>query len=358
MHNLPLKTKVALHGATHIGPRVLLITFLSVLVVAASGCKKAESPRSYKVIDTGMWTAEPGGPIKWLDNERVLFPSNEKLAPGGGPARMTVWKPATGQVEFFQPWRASVCVEDGQVVYGVTDATGKNVTYYRGPVENPQEYPAPRPNMHIKRNFGCGWAEKDSREERIKFPYRIKLQGQNYLEVSGENEFSIPDVRNEKVVYFEREDATPVTLPNYKNMPDTYSPKFIKWRSAYFISPHHYHPDRPPHLWWLERDGRVQEEPLPASLPFPIEGGIDFFPTPNGIFIHYNGGDLKKDRGGYFLKDGRIERIFRVSGSGVELSPDGCRVVFDHAKDEKDYFSKVKPYRTLKMIDFCIQGGK
>jgi hypothetical protein len=335
-----------------------LITLLSALAITTAGCEKQEQSSSYKLIDTGMWTSLPGGPIKWLDNERVLFPSNDKLAPSGGPARMTVWKPVTGQVEFFQPWRMDVCVEDGQVVYGVNDTTGKNVTYYRGPVENPQEYPSPRPNMYMRRNYGCGWEEKDIREERIKFPYRIKLRGQNYLEIFGENEFSIPDVRNEKVVYFEREDATPVTLPNYKNMPDTYSIKHIEWRNAYLISPNHYHPNRPPHLWWLERNGRVLEEPLPASLPFPMEGGIDFFPTPKGIFIHYSGGDPRKDSGGYLLKDGNLERIFSDSGRGVELSPDGCRVVFDHAQNFKDYLSKVKPHRTLKMIDFCNQGGR
>lgn len=356
MHNLPLKTKVALHGATHIGPRVLLITFLSVLVVAASGCKKAESPRSYKVIDTGMWTAEPGGPIKWLDNERVLFPSNEKLAPGGGPARMTVWKPATGQVEFFQPWRASVCVEDGQVVYGVTDATGKNVTYYRGPVENPQEYPAPRPNMHIKRNFGCGWAENDSRVGLRSGPYLIKMKEENYIEIIN----SINDLNDggRIAVYHERKEAKPIQLPFLLDGKDNYQPEFIEWRNAYLVSPNHYHPNKPLHLWWLERDGRVQEEPLPASLPFPIEGGIDFFPTPNGIFIHYNGGDLKKDRGGYFLKDGRIDRIFSDTARGIELSPDGCRVVFDHAEHFRDYLSRARPHRTLKMINFCTQGDK
>lgn len=333
-----------------------LITLMSVVVIASTGCKKEEPPRSYKIIDTGMWTSVPGDPIKWLDNERVLFPSNEKLTPGGGPARMTVWKPATGQVEFFQPWSGDLCVEDAQVVYGVNDATGKKTTYYRGPVENPQEYPPPRPDMYMRRNYGCGWTDKDSRVGLSAGPYLIKMKDENYLDIiNSSNDLNGGD---RIAVYYERTGAKAVQLPFHLDGKGYYRPEYIEWRNAYFISPNHYHPNQPLHLWWLQRDGRILEEPLPTSLPFPMEGGIDFFPTPNGIFIHYSGGDPRKDSGGYLLKDGNIDRIFSDSGRGVELSPDGCRVVFDHADNFKAYFSKVKPYRTLKIIDFCSQGEK
>lgn len=279
---------------------------------------------------------------------------------------MTVWRPATGQLEFFQPWRSDVCVEDSQVVYGVNDATGKNVTYYRGPVENPQEYPPPRHNMYMRKNFSCGWAEKDIRESRASIPYRIRLRDDNFLEITGENPNPEPDPQNLRksspvahtAAYHEREGSNAVPLPLMLSGWDSYYPNYIEWRNAYLIAPDAYYPGRRIRLWWIERDGRILEEQLPESLSFPAPGGIAFYPTPNGIFIHYNGGDLKKVRGGYFLKNDKLEQLIKANLHGVALSPDGCRVVFDHAQNPNDYLSKEKPHRTLKMIDFCIQGGK
>lgn len=327
---------------------ILLVTIIFTFV----GCKNNEEQKTYKIIDTGMWTGDGGGRYKWLDNERVLFPSNETLLPQTGPSRMTVWNTVTGKVDFYQPWQSSICVDDGKIVFAVTDAQTKKITYYKGPVENPKEYPPPKPNMFMSRNYRCEWIDKDRREgqNNYLYPYRIKMRGDNYLEVN-KKEMSQPGICDEQFTFYDKDGGIPYDLPTAG-----FLPKYIQWRNAYLISPHQYTPHKPIKLYWLERDGQINLIPMPSDLPFPMKGGIGFLPTPNGMFIHYNGGDLIKDRGGYYFSKGKLEKLFHGGGHNVELSPNGCKAIFDHVENQRDYFSMGKKHRTLRLIDFCAQG--
>ena len=324
-----------------------------------------------------MWTSDGGGgKTWWLDNERILFPSNEKLVPGGGPTKMMVWNLFTGRVE-PSPLTSVICAREGQVFFARRDNATNRVTYYRGPLENPREYPPHGPDMRFDERFDCGWAPKNT---RANVPYRVNLKGENYLEVRkadpeqgvwpretfGKQHFKQANSCFDKttfggpilqtVFYIHRAGEKGFELPFQLGGWNGYDLEYVEWRKAYLVKPDQYYVDKQLRLWWLERNGNIQEEPLPDKLPFPSAGGIDFHPVKKGIFVSYNGGSLSDSDGGYLIREGKVERVIKHMVHKLAVSPDGCRVVFEHARNTNEYYSQKMPYRTLKIIDFC-QGG-
>jgi hypothetical protein len=87
-------------------------------------------------------------------------------------------------------------------------------------------------------------------------------------------------------------------------------------------------------------------------------GGIDFYPVKVGILVRYSGASPMGLDGGYLIHDGKIDRIFKHIPQVIAISPDGCHVAFAHARNTKEYYSRKKPYRTLKYINFCEEGKK
>lgn len=333
---------------------LLSITFI------LPGCDRAENTTPYKVVDSGMWTSDyGGGKAWWLDNERILFPSNEKLVPGGGPTKMMVWNLSTGRVE-PSPLTSVICAREGQVFFARRDNATNRVTYYRGPLENPREYPPPGPDMRLDDRFGCGWAPKTNFGiVPVNIPHQYSLLGENYLEFVERSTYS----KVGKMVYHERPGSIAIPMPFYIT-PFGYEVSFCAWRDAYLVSPGQYIPDDPYYhsLWWLERDGKIKKERLPLKLPWPARGATEFYPIKAGFLALYNGGGSRSmtnsgARGLYLVKGEKIQLILGGSIHGVSVSHDGCRVAFSHAKNTKEYYSQKKPNRTLKIINLCA-GGK
>src|SRR4030042_1839727 len=87
---------------------LLILVFIVAFITFSSGCEAQEKENAtpYKVVDSGIWT---------------------------------------------------------NADYALRNKTTNKVTYYRGPLDNPQEYPFPGPNMLIDDCFDCGWVPKGSR---------------------------------------------------------------------------------------------------------------------------------------------------------------------------------------------------
>ena len=158
-------------------------------------------------------------------------------------------------------------------------------------------------------------------------------------------------------MYYEKPDGKPVTLPFQLGGWNGYEVSYIERLDSYLVSPDQYYVDKPIQIWWLERNGTVRKEPLPDSLRFPYAGVISFHPVKGGILVDYGGGSLSGDAGGYLVHDGKVTRITKQPISAVSVSPDGCIIAFEHARNTKEYYSSQKPYRTLKFINLC-EGGK
>ncbi|TAN41565.1 MAG: hypothetical protein EPN22_15045 [Nitrospirae bacterium] len=341
---------------------IIRLLMLVILALFCVGCDRKGISAEFKVVDSGAWIGSSNfQQTWWLDNERVLFISNKALSPSAAPQMITIWNVKTGQIDFSHPSKAIICVQDGQVFFATKDeATGKR-KHYRGTLENPQEYPMPGPNMRIDDRFDCDWVPKFSRA----VPYKIKLKGDNYLEIT-EERLGAPVFSSGKTRYYERLDMTPIPLPVYTDLSLPYSIRFNQLRNAYLISPAGYIPGDNRHsMWWLSRDGQLTQVPFPKKIILPVQGGFTggVRPLREGFLILYNGGGTMSmtntgARGLYRIKRDDMEKVLLGEIHGLSISPDGCRAAFSHARNTKEDLSLTKPYRTVKTINFCEGGNK
>ena len=293
---------------------------------------------------------------------------------------MMVLNISTGQVSSVS-LKNVICVRDGKVLWGEKDTSTNVMTYYRGTLNDHQVYLAPKSDMCIDSRFDCGWVQQMTFGMiPTKIPYKAKLLDENYLEIiksqpdptempqelTGKNSLASGSIQSKiarggpqqyEINYYANFDSLAIYMPFRLGGWNGYGIKYIKWRDAYLVRPDQYYVDKIMHVWWVERSGVVHEETIPDKVPFPFSGGIDFHPVREGLFISYNGGSLSGDSGGYLLRDGKIERLTEQIAHKVSISPDGCTVAFVDAKKASDYFSKEKPFRTLKTINFC-EGRK
>jgi len=328
---------------------------LILCAVIFPGCQK-ENISPYKVVDSGIWTY-PEGLEKtfWLDNERALFISSKNLLPEKSPKFIKIWNTKTGQVDSSHEVTHLLCVQDGQVFFAAKDeATGKR-THYRGPLDNPKEYPAPGPNMWLDDRFDCGWVPTATwRTYPDRFPYMRKLRGENYLKAVD------PKTKTSKgkSVYYPLLNSKGKEMPLYFSL---YSISYSEFLDAYVVDKGMYDPANPEmrSFWILGRDGSLKEVPFPHAM---LKGRLTIYPLKHGYLADYNSGKYTNtdpgDRGLWLMDGDKALRLIVGAIHGISVSPDGCHVAFIHARNSKEYFSQTKPYRTVKTINFCEGGGK
>jgi hypothetical protein len=323
-----------------------------------AGCDRPTEESPFKVIDTGFWVSPTSNEQTWwLDNDRILFPSGKDLIPNRLPNKIKVWSLSTGQL-VSSDLDSVTCVREGQVFYGVKNGSAnKMATFFRGPFENAKEHPNPdgsdsmHPENHSMRldsTFDCDWVPKDP--PSIGGPYRFKLRGENYLNVLEPRTQSSKG----KAIYHVSPDDPGREVPFYGF---TYS----EFLDAYVVDKGIFDPVKPEtsSFWILERNGDLKEVPYPKTL---LHGRVTMYPVKQGYLVEYNSGRTTEtdpgDRGLYLINGEKVQRLIVGSIHGISISPDGCKVAFVHARNTKEYFSRVKPYRTLKVIDFCSGGDK
>lgn len=344
--------------------RTLFAALLALTTVCGCSDKKQVSS-PYKVIDSGIWIdPSPEGKVFWLDNERAVFVTYTSLRPGGGAKALTIWTPKTGKIE--QPFfaTAAYCAQDGIVSFGTLGENGKHQNY-RGPLDGLQEDPPPD-NSTFDSYFDCNWIPPRAIS---KPPYFYKLKDDNWLEIiKSDRERS---TERGEARYYENRNTPPVSLPIYADVTGKYEIRYNQLRDAYFISPAGYVPDDWYYhsLWWLQRDGTITEEPLPIPLSFvklikdlpkgSWYGGMHFYPLRDGYLINSGIGGKRSmtdvgDMGLYLMKNGNIEKLLSGTNGSVNISPDGCWAVFNHARNHQEALSKTPPYNTVKAINLCV----
>ena len=336
-----------------------------------------ERSSDYKVVDSGFWSA-PSNKTFWLDNHRVMFKSNEALAPGPD-YKITVWDTSTGEVSFSHPWEkgsAVICVKDGQVFYHTRNQKNNKSTFYRGPLDQLQPCPRPNKNMVIDERMDCDWEYRSGQYESPggPYPYEYRLLGMNYLRVVGrmddsnlapqtnavrmtQEDQSIKEdssaLNTLKVVYYERPGSPGVVLPvQFGRRGDCgfYNIQYIKWKNAYFFSPGQYYENIVPRVWWLSPHGKAKEEKLPQNLPFTT-ALISFYPVRAGLFVTIGG--YPNEPGAYLIQDGKVTPLIKYPVFDVSISPDGCKAAFGHTTNMRKLGHGYDKDRTIKMIDFC-----
>ena len=287
----------------HVFTLNILLRVLTVSLVL-SGCDARIGDSPYQVIDTGYWSAEVNllAEPSWLDNERIIFTSSDTLKPEKPPYRVKVLNTTTGQIVSTN-LSSFICVRNGQVFYGVKDDGTDTVTYYRGPLENAKEHPAPGPDMVMDEQYECDWIQRGPPD---RLHYHSKLLGKNSVEIIEErrrlDEYQMRPKQRErarkagedrgpegKVLYHRDENDSGRLLPSG-------SVSYSEYLDAYVVGHGYYDPQWPEtrSFWILARNGNLKEIPYPKTT---LVGRNDLFPVKPGYLVHYNGGPLTEKEG-------------------------------------------------------------
>lgn len=371
--SLPRKPDTHSPNHTFSAEDILSLLLAGIFLLAGCGKQSVGSPipdSPYKVIDTGYWNAEvnPLAEPLWLDNERIIFTSTESLTPGKRPYSVKVWNIKTGKIVSMD-LESVRCVRDGQVVYMKKGTSNNSWIYYRGPLENAKEHPAPGPDMKMDEVFDCDWVPMENYNDKP-LPHRFKLHGENYVEILEartrlfEHEKQPRDRKREKetgdlgtkgkFIYHHNANDPGRAMPPHSWDGITYS----EYLDAYAVGMNYYDPREPEtrSFWILQRNGDLKEITYPKTT---LEGRNALFPVKPGYLVHYNGGPLteeKDTRGLYLIQGEQVQRLIIGVVHHVSISPDGCKAAFIQASNVKEDISTQKPYRTVKLINFC-QGG-
>ena len=324
----------------------------------------------YKVIDTGIWPADFNSltePV-WLDNERIFIHTTANYNFGRPPYQSVIYNTKTKEITAAPLSDIAIsCIRDGNIMYGEKKPNGE-VVAYRGTIDNAIEHQAPEPNMHVDTNYDCDWDFNESATERDVLPYKAKLYKDNFIEIferttrlaehernRWEREHGVPQVGGVlgKILYYPYEGAKGTKLPPLGGeMGIPYS----EYLQSYVIGMQYYDPEEPESLsfWLLNRNGELKEVPYPTNM---LIGKAYALPIKVGYLVEYNSGKFTMNdpgaRGLYLISNDKIQPLIIGDVQNVRVSPNGCQVTFIHASNTSEYLSTTKPYRTLKLIDFC-----
>ncbi|HOW54331.1 MAG TPA: hypothetical protein PLR60_06700 [Syntrophorhabdaceae bacterium] len=323
----------------------------------------------YKVVDSETWPVSDSiTKVLWLDNDRVFFHSNERMAPAKSPRRGVVWDTKKKTVSlsiFLGDYNESgnvVCVrDDGQVLFYKKDKdTGKR-SYCLGSIDGEsKEHPLPNADMVMDARFDCDWV---TRKKYVHLPAFHKLRGENYLEIV---KYGKEDLSRKwhpgKLLYHEREGAKPVEMP-FETEAAGFS-HYVAYSSILdaYVAYQYGNPVDPAtgRYWILKRDGTFTGHAYPRTMPKQSIHAL--FPVRRGYLVHGSGGKriTYSDSGdaGLYLMDGdQYQMLIKGNIHQIAISPDGCKVAFEHARSIEESSSRTRPYRTMKMVDLCKQGG-
>lgn len=340
---------------------------------ALSGCDaKSRVGSPYKVIDTGYWNAGVNSLTEplWLDNERILFPSTESLAPGKRPYHVKVLNTITGKLVSTH-FHLAMCVRDGVAVFREKNESGKWIEYRGTPESYREELGSRRhlgqysPGQMFDMNFDCGWVPVRNYNDKP-LPHRFKLHGENYTEVLEKRTKRFE--YQKRPVDRKREQETGEHLgPEGKvfyhrdeNDPGRIMPSggisYSEFLGAYVVGHGYYSPKWPETRSFsiLQRNGDLQEIPYPKTLH---EGQLELYPIKLGYLVKYHSDPIPGtdpfNKALYLMQGEQMRRLITGSIHHVSISPDGCKAAFIHAKNIKEDISTQKPHRTVKLINFC-----
>jgi len=327
----------------------LIGLLLTVVALTLSGCdakNEDEDVSPYKVIDTGFWNANVNSlwePL-WLDNDRLMFASTENLkADGSLPIRLKILDTRTGEV-ISTPFYTAFCARNGIALFHIKDKlTGKG-TDYRGTPENYHPEPQHSDNERFDPTFDCDWVPKATfgRLGFFQFPVKVKLRGDNYIEI----------LEPGKPFYHADENAPGVSISNM-------SVQFLVWKHSEFLGAYvasgGYDPQDPNASSFaiLHYNGELNIIAYPKTV-FP--GNNYIYPVKIGLLLHHSGDPTMTNHGNgglYLIQGEKVKRLIFGTFGRVAVSPDGCKAAIGHAFTiREDLFMPISK-RTIKFINLC-----
>jgi hypothetical protein len=337
-----------------------------VLVQAMAACAEVGS---YAVKDSGRTSRGIHG---WLDNERVLFQSEQSTAPklqGNSSGKgQYIWNVSTGQVtkDTTLEGASTICLRGDSLTFIRKSATDDKkwlvvVRTKAGETESPLI------NTQWFNRFTCRYY--DQKPEWIIPNHQTLplLDGHGYLDWSptiGPDSFRNKPLKFRINFASEWMDLPIGTREVWHNLV-----KYAPFKNSYLLYPITYidrdtgkeepigpwPQGKPVPVWWLNPDGIVTTETVPY-VRFMRGGSRSYFPTQVGIFITTHKADdvgQPGDAGGYLARNGQVTKVITGLLDSVSISPDGCRVAFIHDPYDTVYGNDRLDRITVKSINVC-----
>lgn len=345
---------------------------------------------------------EYGGPVKWMDNDRVIFSSfkpGAKKYPAGETSQIVIWDTTKNSVTIYADGFLQ-CYSDGRVIYQTDrkfESDGKSSETRRiGEMGKEQEeslqYSPGTFNLHHPYNsYSCNtysslgyttydeinrpnpgmrilrlredhgyldlytnkrkWVETITQKEGETGPKLIQLREVTGLEYVPENKYPIK---------YYRPGQPPIELGIVRGG-ITDRPVFSKYANAYVLdqlisgkgsgSAMLRLPDGQRYaVRLLSPEGEITTLTYPDAL-YQRTGTREINVSRIGLLIasvHQSFRPTLVDTGLFLARGERAVKIMDGQVSSVDVSPDGCKVVFRHAELKNSAYPC-----TIKMINVC-----
>jgi len=375
------KSTLKAYAFTCITTVALLIPLLSACSADARDAKRKIEEKSFKVIDTGLEimsccstsSASLGRIAFWLNNDLIAVNAMQDVPDANKKElqRIMLVEAKTGKSRVLLESAELFCWNDERQIASVASVGGEDRITRLINLTNLGSYSELKGSSDLSHHI-CRSPLLSRPQGAIAASLR---ESDGYILLSqADNSFDpaktgvwyrpgMPPVDLEILV-----DELPERLPQYL----AYSGKYLlnKWDSQHNSStdkrlagatwkrPYDLTPYR-----LLSLDGKVEEIPYPYII---FEYGLQYFgellPTKAGILIN-NTGQGKGEHGLFLLNGYKLTRIWGGSGwfdkgrgevaTGLQLSPDGCTIVFARYSDWR--LTAKKP---ISLMNLCQEGSQ
>jgi hypothetical protein len=328
----------------------LLHTLIVCALVVLPVCLPAGTHAAFPIVDSGAWVLSGGNrTIYWLDDQRVLFIGHELIKPmsdrEADPA-LLLWEIGKA-VTIVRRHVLSLCYRPGQIMYSVLDKQAKKRAFYQGEMGREVEV---QPVRTDGVNCDATYQPPDRSQNRAIGPL---LRGHGYLylgPILGKE-----SLENDPVIHFGEGSEKGTQLPFGRG--EYLYADYYSFRGAYLMHLNYFDPVRKygtttwpasekKKAYWLWPDGRTEK----IEIPSDIDG---IYPAKAGLVYRVFGTRTKKDGLYFHLPSGERKLIASGFVTQLAISPDGCRVAFSYAPEERSDARRPDNRRTIKASNLC-----
>ena len=338
----------------------------------------------HRIVDSGYWvrTYLPHRTIYWVDSDRVIFVGGtraewERFIKEGFGAYVPylyIWDTRSNHVAIHSKIDDSSipCYSQGYIRYYVPGGTDDQRILKSGPFGQETETLVGRKHNTVEALYNQGMQYSELRckahtiadvrisPTRLLFPL---LDGHGYLNINF-NSF-VPDERHEPVFWLKDRESPPIELPIKKYETAWTAVSYAEWSDTYVLVTElaknrvHNPGDWPRNVlrpvYLLKPGGDVQRVDLPYVHDI-TSNTRQIFPARTGmVFLSRSVAPNRPGKAGVYVWSGdTVHRVAAGLPEAASLSPDGCKLAV--AIDPRDHGGPNRYY--LKMIDFCVKGGK
>jgi hypothetical protein len=306
-----------------------------------------------------------GGPIAWMDNERILLrvDAGRRIdVPDGGQYAtfdLISYNYKTGDRHNYGRVGQQICYADGYISHTRLDDEDNNVVIaVYGELGKESTRRVRRGEMLFEGGASGSCrplSDLPKRPSWVSEKTTIWFLWPRLGFIDCRTNFVSPLAKHVKARFHRFDDSVGVALPYSCYQVRSYGTlRYYPYKNAYFSFEHDFNTPWPKgrdrRAFWLYPDGHVE------TLTFPYSQAIRHTATPvaDGILAFAEPANRKDDYWVYYLTPRSSKQLFRGNAAGI-TSPDGCKVamVIDPDFKAKAWSRDIETPVALKILDFC-----